>query len=292
MPEFRRLRAGALAIASLVAACTAPARVEPAPTAPGAPPADAAVFVAAQRARVANLGDFASRGSAELRWNDAQGDHFEQAQVELAWREAGGRMALRADKLGERLAWAGADPARWWVFEIKSEPSRLLVGARGSVPQGSALPFAGPESVMELMAARPWPDGARFAAAESSGGWWMQWPLAKPVGSWVATRALVAGPGELPLRMELLDATGGAIASSELSNPMTVEVRGVAPGAWPLVAGKTRLRTTAGSATWDVFWDAPGTDPERMKDRLFDLAVLREVLRPQVVEDATEGAAK
>ena len=287
MREHPVARVAALAIVSVIAACAAPDRVEtavrPSP-ATASPAPEAAVFVAAQRARVANLPDFASRGSAELRWKDGQGDHFEQAQVELAWREAGGRMALRADKLGERLAWAGADATRWWVFEIRSEPSRLIVGARGTVPKGSALPFAGPESVMELMAARAWPEGARVGAAEPAGGWWVEWSLAKPIGDWVASRALVASPGSLPMRVELLDAVGAALASSELSNPMTVEVRGVAPGAWPVVAGKTRLRTNAGSATWDVFWDAPGTDPDRMKDRLFDLAVLREVLRPQVIE--------
>lgn len=292
MPERRALVVPALALAAALVSCAAPARVEPVATAASGAPADASAFAAAQRARVENLRDFASRGSAELRWTDERGDHFEQAQVELAWRESGGRMALRADKLGERLAWAGADASRWWVFEIKSDPSRLVVGARGTAPNGSALPFAGPESVMELMAARPWPDTVRLAAAESGGGWWIAWRLPKPIGAWVGSRALLTAPGALPQRVELLDADGRALASSELSNPVTVEVRGVAPGAWPLVAGKTRLRTDAGSATWDVFWDAPGTDPDRLKDRLFDLSVLREVLRPQVVEDATLDVGK
>ncbi|NDC45908.1 MAG: GTPase HflX, partial [Actinobacteria bacterium] len=45
---------------------------------------DATAFVRGQSQRVQALGDFASRGSAELRWKDEQGSHFEQAQVELA----------------------------------------------------------------------------------------------------------------------------------------------------------------------------------------------------------------
>jgi hypothetical protein len=40
-----------------------------------------------------------------------------------------------------------------------------------------------------------------------------------------------------------------------------------------------------GGAAWDVFWDAPGTNPERLKDRLFDLNVLIEVMRPVVVRE-------
>ena len=205
MPDPLRARVASLLAAVItLAGCAGPAKVETAPGIAVSPPT-AAAFVEAQRARVANLGDFSSRGSAEMRWNDAQGDHFEQAQVELAWRDAGGRMALRADKLGERLAWAGADAERWWVFELKSEPSRLIVGPRGTVPQGSALPFAGPESVMELMAARPWPAGATVTA-DASGAWWVTWPLPKPIGAWARSRALVAAPGALPVRVELLDA--------------------------------------------------------------------------------------
>jgi hypothetical protein len=142
------------------------------------------------------------------------------------------------------------------------------------------------------MGARAWPDAARVERREPGGGWWIAWRLGTPVGAWVATRALVTSPGALPSRVELLAADGHALATSELSNPMAVEVRGIATGDWPMVAGKTRLRTDAGAVTWDVFWDAPGTDPDRLKDRLFDLQVLREVLRPKVVEDATGGAAE
>ncbi|MFM7806813.1 MAG: hypothetical protein ACKPEA_02650, partial [Planctomycetota bacterium] len=77
MRERAIARVAALAFVSVIAACAAPERVEPAvrPSPASAPPApEAAAFVAAQRARVANLSDFASRGSAELRWKDEQGD--------------------------------------------------------------------------------------------------------------------------------------------------------------------------------------------------------------------------
>lgn len=252
--------------------------------APVAVQKDAAAFVRGQAQRVQALGEFASRGSAELRWKDEQGDHFEQAQVELAWREAGTRMALRADKVGERLAWAGADAERWWVFEIKREPSRLTTGRRGSVPRDSMLPFAGPESVMELMAARPWPESAT-AGAEEDGARWIEWKLPRSVGAWSGSRALVSAPGALPRRIELLDATKSVVAAATLSRPLSVQVAGLPTGALPEVAGTMRLTTGDQGATWDIFWDAPGTEPQRLKDRLFDLSVLREALRPQEVVD-------
>jgi len=246
-----------------------------------ASPAD---FVAGQSARTEALGEFASRGSLEVRWKDDEGSHFEQTQVELAWRDSGQRMAFRADKVGERLAWAGADAERWWIFELKRDPSRLTTGRRGSAPRDSILPFVGPESVLELMSARPWPARARAGEVEN-GARWIEWDLASPVGGWRRTRVLVERPGSLPQRVELLDATGHLIARSTLTRPLSVSVRGLPPGAWPEIAGTMRIEAGDAGATWDIFWDQPGTDPARLKDRLFDLAALTEALRPKEVLD-------
>jgi hypothetical protein len=272
----------ALALACTLGACASPPSQVPAPQ----PVATASDFVHAQKERAKSLQSFASRGSAELRWKDEQGSHFEQAQVELAWRDGGERMALRADKVGERIAWAGADATQWWIFEPKADPSRLTLGPRGVEPKDSALPFAGPDSVMELLAVRAWPASARLGEALPDGTHWLSWTISKPIGSWCATRARVSKPGALPAAVELLDARGAVLASSELSRPMSVEIATLPPGAWPEVAGTTRLRMQGdGGAAWDVFWDAPGTNPERLKDRLFDLNVLIEVMRPVVVRD-------
>lgn len=274
----------ALALACALGACaTQPANVS---TQQPAVAASAHDFVHAQKERAKSLQSFASRGSAELRWKDERGSHFEQAQVELAWRDGGERMALRADKVGERIAWAGADATQWWIFEPKADPSRLTLGPRGVAPKDSALPFAGPDSVMELLAARAWPDAATFGEPLSDGTRWLSWNISKPIGSWSASRARVSKPGALPVAVELLDAQGAVLASSELSRPMSVEIATLPPGAWPEVAGTTRLRMQGdGGAAWDVFWDAPGTNPERLKDRLFDLNVLIEVMRPVLVRD-------
>jgi hypothetical protein len=276
------LLVGALAALASCASTPGGAEVTASRAARPAVSGDASAFVRAQAERVRALGDFASRGSAELRWSDERGDHFEQAQVELAWRDSGGRMALRADKVGDRLAWAGADATQWWIFEIRREPSRLTMGPRGSVPERSMLPFAGPESVMELMAARPWPDSAK-AGAEQDGARWIEWRLDQPIAAWRSSRALVPAPGALPARVELLDITGVVIAAATLSRPLSVQVGGLPPGAWPEVAGTMRLQAGPKGASWDIFWDAPGTDPARLKDRLFDLAVLREALRPEEI---------
>lgn len=110
------------------------------------------------------------------------------------------------------------------------------------------------------------------------------------MGAWSGTRVRVARPGAVPTQVQLLDAAGRVLMQAEHTRPLSVQVIGLPPGAWPEVAGTTRLRLPERQdALWEVFWDAPGTQPERMKDRMFDLKVLREVLHPDEVRDLREA---
>lgn len=249
-------------------------------------PVRAEPFVQAQRDRVAALKDFASRGSAEIRWKDQAGDHFEQTQLDLAWREGGERMALRLDKLGERFAWSGADPSTWWFFRLEARPTEVVIGRRGD-PLPEDLPsFLAPETLLELLGVSAWPASAVLEPASEGDARWIQWKRERPLGAWAATRVRVAGPGALPMEVQLLDARSSVLLQAEHSRPLSVQVTGLPPGAWPEVAGTTRIRVPERQdALWEVFWDAPGTEPERMKDRMFDLKVLREVLHPDQVRD-------
>ena len=242
-------------------------------------------FVEAQRARRVGLKDFASRGSAEVHWTDEHGTHHEQTQLDLAWREGGGRLALRMDKLGERFAWSGADPESWWVFRLESKPTSLLIGRRDDPLPEDMLSFLGPDCLLELLGVSVWPDAATLEASAADGVW-IRWNRSRPSGAWRATRVRVPRPGGLPAEVQLLAADGSVLVKAEHARPLSVEVAGAPPGAWPEVAGTTRF-TLPGrqDGSWEVFWDAPGTRPERLKDRLFDLAVLREVLHPDQVRD-------
>ncbi|MEE2972209.1 MAG: hypothetical protein VX672_03705, partial [Planctomycetota bacterium] len=55
-----------------------------------------------QTRRVAGLARFSSAGTLTLRWSDADGDHFEQADHRL-WRIAPQRAAVRISKVGSSL---------------------------------------------------------------------------------------------------------------------------------------------------------------------------------------------
>ncbi|MSR34541.1 MAG: hypothetical protein EXS12_07080 [Phycisphaerales bacterium] len=255
-----------------------------------APAMDVAAIVSQQNHRVAGLKIFATRGSAELRWHDENGDHFEQAQVDLAWRNGGDDISLRADKMGERLAWAGANAKEWWLFEPKREPSRLWLGARDRPVPDSLLPFAGPDALLELLAALSWPNTVAIVQ-ESPGNFTAEFAR-PPRGAWVKTRVQVDKNNALPSHISLLDAKGAVLAESELSVPVMAVMNHLPMADRPMVASKITLKSVSNVGVWQIFWDEPGAREDRLKDRLFDLEVIRGVMRPVEVIDLEKAPKK
>ena len=255
-----------------------------------APALDVLAIVAQQNHRVAGLKIFATRGSAELRWHDENGDHFEQAQVDLAWRNGGDDISLRADKMGERLAWAGANAKQWWLFEPKREPSRLWLGARDTPVPDSLLPFAGPDALLELLAALSWPTSVAIMQ-ESPDNFTAEF-VRSPRGKWVKTRVEVVKNIGFPSHIWLLDAKGNVLAESELSEPVMANMNHLPMADRPMVASKITLKSVSNVGVWQIFWDEPGAREDRLKDRLFDLEVIRGVMRPAEVIDLEKGQPK
>ena len=255
-----------------------------------APALDVLAIVAQQNHRVAGLNIFATRGSAELRWHDEKGDHFEQAQVDLAWRNGGDDISLRADKMGERLAWAGANAQQWWLFEPKREPSRLWLGARNTPVPDSLLPFAGPDALLELLAAKPWPEKITLSQ-DRPGTFWANFDRPKR-GAWVKTRVQVETNTGFPSHIWLVDAKGNVLAESELSEPVMANMNHLPMADRPMVASKITLKSVSNIGVWQIFWDEPGAREDRLKDRLFDLEVIRGVMRPAEVIDLEKGQPK
>jgi len=255
-----------------------------------APALDVLAIVAQQNHRVAGLKIFATRGSAELRWHDEKGDHFEQAQVDLAWRNGGDDISLRADKMGERLAWAGANAQQWWLFEPKREPSRLWLGARNTPVPDSLLPFAGPDALLELLAAKPWPEKITLSQ-DRPGTFWADFDRPKR-GAWVKTRVQVETNTGFPSHIWLVDAKGNVLAESELSELVMANMNHLPMADRPMVASKITLKSVSNIGVWQIFWDEPGAREDRLKDRLFDLEVIRGVMRPAEVIDLEKGQPK
>ena len=192
--------------------------------------------------------------------------------------------------MGERLAWAGANAKQWWLFEPKREPSRLWLGARNTPVPDSLLPFAGPDALLELLAATPWPEKISLSQ-DHPGTFWADFD--RPArGAWVKTRVQVDTNSGFPSHIWLVDAKGNVLAESELSEPVMADMNHLPMADRPMVASKITLKSVSNVGVWQIFWDEPGAREDRLKDRLFDLEVIRGVMRPAEVIDVEKGQPK
>ncbi len=263
------------------ASATAPAQAATQPAAPQAAPLPtAAQIAAAERARVGALERLYARGILEVRSKDDQGDHFDQGDLDLRWNRTMG-LALSLSKLGDRWIWIGSDLSQWWIFELKSDPTRLRMGSLHG-------PRAG------LAGAMPWLAGIRplvpqegAAVQPVEGG--VRVPLAVPAGALPAGAVLEAEfstSSLLPMRT-LLRLQDGAAWRMDMSDWGGVETEGVGPTSWPRVPKRVR-GTSGGGERWSTFSmalevlraDASTTD----KPGLYDLARLKTSFAPQQVE--------
>ncbi len=260
-----------------------------APAALGAPlsPPTAAVTSAdialAERARVGGLERLHAKGIIELRTRNEKiekGERFEQGDLDLRWSRTLG-LAASLSKLGDRWVWLGADSASWWVFELKSEPSRMHTGPLTSAKAGLAPAFPwlmGMRPLLPVAGAEPEAiDGVLRVTVELPAG-------VLPSG---ATLAADFDPTtRLPVGTSLTLPSGGAWKSS-FSDWMSVETPGAAPGAWPRIPRRMNATNIAGDASTAVRValdraeaDAIATD----RPALYDSAALRERFAPQLVE--------
>lgn len=278
----------AVALALAVPACApkqAAPTIAPAPptTTPPAPAAlpTAAQIAAAEAARVGHLERLYARGILEVRSKDDQGQHFDQGDLDLRWNRTLG-LALSLSKLGDRWIWIGSDLSQWWIFELKSDPTRLRLGS-----------LKGPRA--GLAGAMPWLAGIRpllpqegAALQPVEGG--VRVPLAVPAGALPEGATLVAefsASTLLPMRT-LLRLPNGVEWRMEMSDWGGVETEGVGPTAWPRVPKRVR-GSSGGEDRWSNFSmalevlraDAGSTD----KPGLYDLARLKTSFAPQQVEN-------
>jgi hypothetical protein len=280
----RFLAAAAVLGAALAASC-APKATDPVPAPPrtaDAPPLPTRDrIVASERARVGGLRVLHARGVAELRWSDAQGDHFEQGDADLRWCDGRG-IAVSVSKLGERFGWFGSDGVRWWRFDTKATPTRAVVG---TVADGGGAGAGGVPSprLLGLRALRP---AAAGAVVLRDGRAWVE--LEAEAGG--RTEAAFDPRTLEPVAVRTVTSTG-AVLDAAFEGLFAVETAGAAPGAWPRIPRRVRLRVAGaeGGAATDLMlaFDSAAADAGAAdREGLYDFARLRELLKPEVVEDA------
>ena len=227
-------------------------------------------WVKSRNSELSHLKYLESRGVVEFRWHDAEGDHFEQVDVDL-FLALPDRSAMRLSKLGEKYFWAGGDDERWWVFDLHAKPSRVEVFRTEDGPSRGGFGLLEPACIRALAALEVVTEPYAITAQAE-----VQWKH----GSVLRTMRF-ADTG-LPEAVTLTDEHGALVASSTLKDYVRVSVDGTAIGAWPRVPLRTSATTPEGSAVKLAF-DEPSGRASRMKPALFDLDTLLKSLHPDEV---------
>jgi len=300
-PWHALLRRPVLLVSFLISvpiACAPRAMDVPDAAAPGAaatvgagtstPPATAPTvdaIIASEQARVGALRVLHARGVAELRWTDEQGTHFEQGDADIRWC-AGRGVAASISKFGDRHAWLGSDGTRWWRFELKTAPSRLVWGMiAASAPTQAAreaqvanprflgiaplLPRAG--AVVEVR------DGLAWVELEQAGG------------EAVAGVRVEAGfaIGTLEPRSVRAQWNAGDSSRVDFGELMLVETPGVAQGAWPRIPRRLVAVREGGVTALSIALDSARADAEAAdRPTLYDMDGLRARFTPETMEEA------
>jgi hypothetical protein len=248
-----------------------------------APTVDA--IIASEQARVGALRVLHARGVAELRWTDEQGSHFEQGDADIRWC-AGRGVAASISKFGDRHAWLGSDGTRWWRFELKTAPSRLVWGMiAASAPTQAAreaqvanprflgiaplIPRAG--AVVEVR------DGLAWVELEHAGG------------EAVAGVRVEAGfaIGTLEPRSVRAQWNAGDSSRVDFGELMLVETPGVAQGAWPRIPRRLVAVREGGVTALSIALDSARADAEAAdRPTLYDMDGLRARFTPETMEEA------
>ena len=234
----------------------------------------AADIAASERARVGSLAHLHARGVAELRWTDSSGSHFEQGDADVRWLRGTG-IAVSVSKLGDRHAWIGTDGRRWWRFEPKAEPSRLVWGrvGEGSVSGGTPSPRA-----LGLAPLLP-RDGA---SPEMRGG--VVWVELEPEGP-ARVEAGFDARSLAPIEVRTIGADGREIHVA-FEGFVSVETAGAPEGAWPRIPRRTRATVAGTESSLVVSVDSARADAAAAdRPALYDMDALRERFAPAAVEE-------
>ena len=220
-----------------------------------------------------------------MRWTDEQGTHFEQGDADIRWC-AGRGVAASISKFGDRHAWLGSDGTRWWRFELKTAPSRLVWGMiAASAPTQAAreAQVANPR----FLGIAPLLPRAGAVVDVRDGLAWVQ--LEHAGGEAVAGVRVEAGfaIGTLEPRSVRAHWNAGDSSRVDFGELMLVETPGVAQGAWPRIPRRLVAVREGGVTALSIALDSARADPEAAdRPTLYDMDGLRTRFTPETMEEA------
>lgn len=300
--------AGAIAILLVAAAGCDPSGQGPAPPEPTADviPAEPSsptatvrdgeatdayrIAAARQEERLRRLRFVDSRGVIEVRWTDADGQHFEQGDLRLH-AVLPHKTSIQISKGVKKLAHIGSDGDVWWIFQLDSSPTTLDVRPWSERSQ-VGMSVVSPGEILVLLGLAPFPAADEVVVRADQGTLVVEpSPDSRPdeLVSLPSARYVLDRSSLLPARIELLDGAGTTIASSELSEYESAPADGISAGDYPKLATRVVVSRVEGvgggegNGSLRLTLDQPTARSAGIKPRLFDLAELQASMQPDDV---------
>jgi hypothetical protein len=198
-------------------------------------------------------------------------------------------VALRLDKVGQTVFYLGSNETKYWWFDLTGDKSALVGSHAKATPEAVAsfgLPVH-PLDLLEVLAIKPIPaDGSEQAThatlAWSKNGKYLGLTLP---GRWGGQRRFWLDPKTYdPVRVELIDKSGGVAVAGALSRYAPVEVAGDAT-VHPLMATQFDVELPTQQATAVLTLVRPENPGDAQRPKLFDLDGLLKYYRIQKVVD-------
>lgn len=271
-------------LTGLLAACSTPQ------SRPEFSPLEFEAIETLQNSRALAFQVLESTGTIELRRNEEGSTSFDSCALDL-WRDHA-NFALRLRKFGERFLWVGSDGSDWWVFELASEPTRLVVlplGVEGALNLGAEESLLGPRKLLQLSGLLPIDPEARCEQLHLTEEGLISFVLVSQVeGGWNRMRWEVDRKRLLPSRIEALDQQGEVLYWARLNAYEPIPARDLPIGAWPQFARKVFIKDLSGEVDVRIFFNNPNARGTRIKPSLFDLQKLLAAFKPSKVEYLAE----
>ena len=224
---------------------------------------------AAQHERTRAFNALVGRGVIEFRWEDEDGNHREQGDLDF-WKQ-GNLVSMRISKLGEPIVWLGGGIDSFWFFDLTGDETSLTIGGDDSL-------FSDIQTSLILLGLEPLPEGEM----NISGG--LVTLLDESSRTWTATFEPTTNR---PLGINV--DRGGGRSSALHRTGIRVEIANTLNIFWPSTGGLIDIEDSHETTKIKVAFSSLSTiiDEEPM-DRVFNVDFLQRALKPSVVIDQSQ----
>ncbi|HIA71444.1 MAG TPA: hypothetical protein EYO01_01875 [Phycisphaerales bacterium] len=215
--------------------------------------------------RTASFDTLVGRGVVEFRWEDDDGKHKEQGDLDF-WKHEDS-ISLRISKLGELLIWFGGDKNENWFFDMLGDETTLTMNSEGAM-------FSDITTALVLLGLSPLPNGEMNVSAGVV-------TLVDEEGRvWTATFDKVT---HRPLQMSVVD--GEHISSALHRSGINVEIENLHALNWPVSGGLIDFKDSRGSTEVKISFSSLSTVvAEEPMDRVLNVSYLQSALKPSRIE--------